>query len=217
MASAGFPQRGSQTRRKTDGVLGEIYSSDPIQHTLTVRWPTIPGVYASQECSEEQFDRNWELTGVHLAPPRPSIVAPILIAVVAVLFFAYVVITGGGGRYTPYDLSDQDNNVPNAILNSAQALDAKYGLTAAQFCAAGADNYLRSIARYRFSWDDKGMYENKFDSFEPTVVAPGVLTLTSHNAKLSNGFGKFSPIELFCNFDTQGNEVLNFSSRPEDD
>lgn len=217
MVSEVFPQRGSQTRRKVDGLLGEIYSSDPMHHTLTVRWPTIPGVYASQECTEDQFESKWELTGAHLVPPRPSVVAPILIAAAAVLVLVYVLITGGGGRYTPYDLTDQGNSDPPATLHSAQAMDAKYGLTAAQLCASGADDYLRSIARYRFAWDDNGMFENKFDSFESVVVAPGVLTLSSHKAKLADGFGKFSQIELFCNFDTQGKVVLNYSSRPEDD
>lgn len=215
MISATFPQRGSQTRRKTDGVLGEVYASNPAHNSVTVRWPTIPGAYAMRECTSEEFERNWELTGVHFDPPRPSILAPSIIAFVSFVFLIYVLTRGTGTRYRPYENSEEEPNDPPATLYSAQALDAKYGVAAAERCAAGADDYLRSIARFRFHWDDSGMFENKFDSFEPNVVSPGVLTLTSNKAKLSDGFGQFRSIELFCNYDTQGHVVLNYASRPE--
>jgi hypothetical protein len=215
MDSANFPVNGLQTLRKADGVLGEVYATDPERQIITVRWPTLPGVYANEECTPEQFARKWELTGVHLAPPYHSNSAPILIAVVSLIFLLFIWVKNGTTHYSPYEPSQPLTSQSQAMLNSAEALDAKYGMTAADRCAAGADDYIRSIARFRFSWDDNGMLENKFDNFEHSVVSPGVLTLTTRKAKLSNGFGVFSPIEIFCNYDTQSQEVLNYASRPE--
>ena len=117
--------------------------------------------------------------------------------------------------YNPYEPSRPLSAYTEAMIKNAEALDAKYGMTAAQRCAAGADDYIRSIASFRFNWDDNGMLENKFDNFEHSVVSPGVLTLTTNKAKLSNGFGVFSPIKIYCNYDTQSGEVLNYASRPE--
>lgn len=217
MDSENLPAKGLQTRRKADGVLGEVYAIDPDRHTITVRWPTIPGAYAMQACTPEQFAAKWELTGVHLAPPYHSNAAPIIIAIVSLIFLVYVLARNGGTPYSPYGPPQTLTTDSEATLKSAEALDAKYGLTAAQRCAAGADDYIRSFARYRFNWDETGPLENKFDNFEPSVVSPGVLTLTSHKARLSNGFGVFSPIEIFCNYDTQNRIVLNYAARPAED
>jgi hypothetical protein len=215
MDAANLPAIGLQTRRRKDGVLGEVYDTDPERQVITVRWPTIPGAYATQECTPEQFQKKWELTGVHLAPPYHSTAAPVIIAVVSLLFLVFIVVRNHRAPYNPYDTEAPVSAETTALLNNAQALDAKYGMAAAQRCAASADDYIRSIARFRFSWDDSGMFQNKFDGFEHSVVSPGVLTLTSRKVKLSNGFGVFNPIEVFCNYDTQSQEVLNYASRPE--
>jgi hypothetical protein len=214
MDSENLPAKGLQTRRKADGVLGEVYATDPDRNTITVRWPTIPGAYAMQAYTPDQFAAKWELTGVHLAPPYHSTSAPIIIAVVSVLFLIFIWVKNGGHNYSPYGPPQPLTTDSEATLNSAEALDAKYGLAAAQRCAAGADDYIRSIARYRFNWDETGPLENEFDGFDHSVVSPGVLTLTSHKARLSNGFGVFSPIEIFCNYDTQNHLVLDYAARP---
>jgi hypothetical protein len=216
MSSLAFPTRGLQARRKSDGVLGEVYASDPERRTITVRWPTIPGTWAMKRCTQEQFEHDWELTGAHLAQgPYHSNAAPIAIGVFSFVFLVYVLLHNSGARYTAYEFPRNPAEDSPATLNSAEALDAKYGIGAADHCAAGADDYIRSIASHRFQWDDTGMFQNKFDSFEPVVDSPGVLTLTSRKARLSNGFGVFSPIEIFCNYDTQTKLVLSYASRPE--
>ena len=215
MDAENLPARGQQTRRKTDGVLGEVWATDPERYLITVRWPTIPGAYAAEDCTPAQFQRKWELTGVHLASPRPSTAAPILIALASLLFLVFMVVKNHRAPYNPYEPAQPLTNDTPAMLDSAEALDAKYGMTAAQRCAAGADDYIRSIARFRFHWDDNGMLENRFDNFEHSVVSPGVLTLTSRKANLSNGFGAFNPIKIYCNYDTQSGEVLNYASQPE--
>ena len=101
------------------------------------------------------------------------------------------------------------------MLKDAQALDEKYGIEASLQCASGADDYLRSIAKYDYKWDETGFLETKFDHYRSKVVAPGVLTSTSSKAKLQNGFGAFQHIELLCNYDTQGKRVISYSFRSE--
>jgi hypothetical protein len=97
-----------------------------------------------------------------------------------------------------------------ATLNDAKALDAKYEIPANSSCGVEADDYLRSIAKYDFKWDDTGFLESKFDKYLVNVVSPGVLTTVSHKAKLQNGFGAYQHIELFCDYDTQAKKVLRF-------
>ena len=82
-------------------------------------------------------------------------------------------------------------------------------------CASGADDYLRSIAKYDFKWDDVGFLETKFDKFRKQVAAPGVLVLVSDKAKLQNGFGAYQHVELLCSYDTQSKKVLSYSINSE--
>ena len=97
-----------------------------------------------------------------------------------------------------------------AVLQSAKALDEKYEITANSHCNVEADDYLRSIAKYDFKWDDTGFLDSKFTKYLANVVAPGVLTVVSDKAKLQNGFGAFQHIELFCDYDTQSQRVVRF-------
>lgn len=98
-----------------------------------------------------------------------------------------------------------------AMLKDAQALDEKYGIEASLQCASGADDYLRSIAKYDYKWDDTGFLETKFDHYSSRVITPGVLTSISSKAKLQNGFGAFQHIELLCYYDTQSKKVIRYS------
>ena len=62
MTSAEFPVRGAQVRRKADGLLGEVYASDPNKDLLTVRWLGRQR-HNTLVCTSEQFFRDWDLTG----------------------------------------------------------------------------------------------------------------------------------------------------------
>jgi hypothetical protein len=57
MVVANFPRKGTQARRKADGMIGEVYASDPGKDILTVRWRTATG-FSTQVCSSEQFARD---------------------------------------------------------------------------------------------------------------------------------------------------------------
>lgn len=92
---------------------------------------------------------------------------------------------------------------PIPDMENAQFLSDKYGLAAAQHCADGADDYLRAVAKYDFSWDEVGMFDFKFDKTLAHVDKPGVLSLYSRKAKLQNGFGASKHVTLYCDYDTQ--------------
>lgn len=101
---------------------------------------------------------------------------------------------------------------PIAIdLKNAKALDAKYGIAAGIQCGSNADDYLRSVAKYQFRWDDLGTFDFKFDRFLKDVSAPGVLTEISNKVALQNGFGAYERIQLYCEYDTQSEKTLAYS------
>lgn len=211
MAPAGFPEAGSQVRRKSDGVLGEVYDTDPPAR-VSVRWATTPGAFAREDCSADQFARAWELTGARIPRPRDTHTALGLIAFTVLLFFVVVLVHDTTSAYTgsdPYKPLAVDSP---SVLDSAQALDSKYGMQAAETCATGADEYIRSITRHRFHWVQSDVLAPYFDRFSPNLSAPGVLTMMSGKARVSNGFGVFHPIEIYCNYDTQSSEVLSYTA-----
>lgn len=208
-----LPAVGAQARRKSDGVLGEVYATDPPHNLLSVRWPTVPGAYAHEDVTADQFARAWELTGWYLEPPHETKVAMALIAVLVLLLFVVVIVHDARlTAYVPYEAVHPVNAPSQSILDNAQALHERYGLQAAESCASGADEYIRSITEHRFHWNDADALEPRFDRFESKVAAPGVLTMISNKAAVSNGFGVFKPLTIYCNYDVSSNEVLAYAT-----
>lgn len=99
-------------------------------------------------------------------------------------------------------------------LRDAKYLDDKYDAKAVVACGSGADDYLRSIAKYSFDWDEdaKGFFGVKFGRYLSIVPSPGVLVMTSDRAKLQNGFGAWQHVHVFCRYDTQADKVLDFDT-----
>lgn len=105
------------------------------------------------------------------------------------------------------DDSSSSSSAPNESsdnMNEATALDKQYGTKAEATCGVEADDYLRSIAKHDFAWDDdaKGFFGVKFGSFRKQVDAPGVITYVSDKAKLQNGFGAWNHVTLLCHYNT---------------
>lgn len=125
-----------------------------------------------------------------------QIIGALAMIVTALLAFAFF--HSGSNDASPHaDVPTQAN------LEDAQYLSDKYGLAAAQHCSDSADNYLRTIAKYDFGWDETGTLDLKFDHTLAHVDNPGVLTVFSQKAKLQNGFGAYKHIVLYCDYDTQ--------------
>jgi hypothetical protein len=98
---------------------------------------------------------------------------------------------------------------PDQMMD-ADALDASYETAADVFCGSGANDYLRSVAKYEFKWDNVAIFDTKFDQYSKRVSAPGVLTLVTHKAMLQNGFGAYGRTTLMCDYDTQSKTVLRY-------
>ncbi len=95
---------------------------------------------------------------------------------------------------------------------ASQLLDSKYlsdryEIEARSRCEVGADDYLRSIAKYDFAWDSK---EPEFLEFYKEIAEPGVMRWVTRKAKLQNGFGSYKHIVLTCDYDTQSGKVIEY-------
>ena len=94
---------------------------------------------------------------------------------------------------------------------ASQLLDSKYlsdryEIEARSRCEVGADDYLRSIAKWDFAWDSG----DKFSSHFVQIQSSGVLVMISRKAKLQNGFGAYKHIVLTCDYDTQSGKVIEY-------
>ena len=101
--------------------------------------------------------------------------------------------------------SDSSPSQPSVGINDANALDKEYGTKAQVTCSDGADDYLRSIAKHDFAWDDdaKGFFGVKFPEIRKHIDTPGVVTYVTEKAKLQDGFGAWNHITLLCHYNTQ--------------
>ena len=207
-----LPVVGAQVKRKSDGTLGEVYAIDASHNLLSVCWPTVPGAFNRQKFTPDQFLRSCELTGVLVGPPHETYTALGLIAALVLVVVIVALVQGARTISTGYDPYHPGSQGPARIGHNAQALHERFGLAAASACAGEADEYIRSVTAHRFHWNDTDLLGNRFDRFAPTVSAPGVLTLISDKAAVSDGKGNYVPITVSCNYDADSNEVLSFSS-----
>lgn len=101
--------------------------------------------------------------------------------------------------------SEHHQTKPAVDLTSAKSLDDAYDLKARIKCDDGADDFLRTAAKYDFRWDKstEGMFGVKFGQFRAAVPSPGVLTMVSNNLEMQNGFGAYQRVEISCAYNTQ--------------
>jgi hypothetical protein len=207
MASANFPQKGAHVRRKADGMIGEVYASDPSKDVLTVRWRTATG-FLTQVCTSENFARDWELTGLILTTATSKSYSFKLLFIliggfIVLIFFIH---------QCDYNFVTGKTRAPAVShptveeLSDSKYLEARYGAEAESRCEDGADDYLRSIAKWDFAWDSG----DKFSSHFVQIQSSGVLVMISRKAKLQNGFGAYKHIALTCDYDTQAKKVVGY-------
>jgi hypothetical protein len=99
-------------------------------------------------------------------------------------------------------------------LNSAEALDAEYSMQAGVSCESGADDYVRSTAKYGFKWDKSNGFEHEFDNYLRKVKTSGILTLESDRLQLQNGFGGYQRMRIYCDYDALTGNVVSFEIEP---
>ena len=127
MDPIGFPHPGAQVKRKADGLLGEVYASDPSKDLLTVRWSARSG-HNTLVCTSEQFFRDWEATNrqkTNLTQPGKVLI----VVFTAIALFAFMKAcssdtsmpsnpaTSGVGSFT-YPPSVLSHNISTADGNS---------------------------------------------------------------------------------------------------
>lgn len=130
------------------------------------------------------------------------------------LLMAIVAITSPKKAPTNQQMSKDEEQEQYLLKNADNpfALDKKFSAAAQSACSSGADSYLRDIANYDFAWDSEAdRWGIKFDKFSNTSAGPGLLTLMSTMAKLSNQFGAFNHIPLYCLYDARKDAVVGYS------
>ncbi len=215
MVSANFPRKGTHVRRKADGMIGEVYASDPSKDVLTVRWRTATG-FLTQVCTSEHFARDWEITS--MATPEKldafsknlvAMAKALLMVVIGLLGMAFFWPKSCGSESTKQATTEPQKPTEDQLLDS-KYLDGKYEYAAESRCGDGVDDYLRSIARYDFAWDKLGFMEPKFSEYHTQILTPGVMVWVSRKAKLQNGFGAYKRIIVTCDYDTQADKVIKY-------
>lgn len=98
--------------------------------------------------------------------------------------------------------------------NDPKALSERYQLDGDAACARGADDYLRGLTKYDFDWDEqaKGLLGLKFTEFSTRSMGLGMLTLASNRAKLSNQFGAYEHIDLYCLYNVATGDVVRYET-----
>lgn len=207
MSSPKYPPKGAQARRKADGLVGRVYVSSPAKDLVAVRWSAEDdsGTFLF---SAEQFAGEWKLTGSIASHWKRRAGAITLLAIFGICFY------GGlraceANQAVPGPSTSPQQDSP-AALEDPRALHDKYAAIAASECSRGADEYVRSVARYEFKWEDAGNSGEKFNEFLTVYVAPGVTTSESDKLLLQDGSGAFKRVELFCSYDTQKEKVLRY-------
>jgi hypothetical protein len=162
--------------------------------------PVAPG--ASQAPASIPYSRPHIKTNP--GTPAQKITALVFLALIIVVVLGTLAVAGAFSSPKP-------EPVPSSVsLTDGGALDQRYDIEANRACSDGADDYLRSISRYEFKWEDVGFLGHKFDQYLTTVQLPGVLTMKSDRALRQNGFGAFRRVTIWCNYDTQSGQVLNY-------
>lgn len=86
MTSENYPQKGAQAKRRADGLIGEVYASDPRKDILTVRWSARSG-FNTFVCNSAQFAQDWELTGKSALNPKGRAGAIVFLAIFGFCFY----------------------------------------------------------------------------------------------------------------------------------
>lgn len=208
-----YPPKGTQAKRKADGLPGRVYVSSPTADLVAVRWSAEDdsGTFLF---NAEQFAHEWEWQGA--GGPHWKLRAGAIALVVICGIGLY-----GGLRArrsslvtsaSPADPASQaDTPAPSAApQEDPKAIRDKYGALAAAACSKGADDYLKSAAKFGFQWDATSRPDEKFNEFETFSVAPGITTSSSDKLLLQDRAGALKRVDLLCSYDTKANKVLRY-------
>jgi hypothetical protein len=207
MVSPKYPPKGAPAKRRADGLIGEVYVSSPTKDLVAVRW-SADDESGTFLYSAEHFARDWELTPTSTSNWKGRAAATALLVIFGTCLYGGLRACESNPASPGPSTSPQHDSA--AALADPKALLDKYGAIAAAECSRGADEFVRSVARHGFKWEDVGMFDEKFDEYLTVYVAPGVTTSISDKLFLQDGFGSFKREKLFCTYDTQKKQVLQY-------
>ncbi|MFZ1086636.1 MAG: hypothetical protein WAN35_16855 [Terracidiphilus sp.] len=89
MTVTNFPDKGRQAKRKSDGLIGQVFNSKPKLNLITIRWRKGPG-FEAVVCTSEQFFHDWELIEKKAPVPRGYLAIFILPVIFGILFYFWI-------------------------------------------------------------------------------------------------------------------------------
>jgi hypothetical protein len=212
MSSRKYPAKGAQAKRKTDGLVGQVYVSSPTTDLVAVRWRKEDET-GTLLYDIEQFSREWELmktSGAKWKVPAGAIaiVAVCVIGLCGIGFYfglrAWESTRASRVAAAARQQTGPDGRTPDDNDGAAAAKSC------AKSCARGADEYLRTVAGDRFRWLYGATPDGKFDEKVAAHVAPGVTTSVSDKLLIEDSNGVFKRVELVCSYDSGENKVLRY-------
>jgi hypothetical protein len=91
-----------------------------------------------------------------------------------------------------------------------KSLDEDYHSEAEASCEVGADEFVRSKAKFDFKWAI-GPDEEKFQSYLKIARNQGVLTLiATKKLELQNAYGAYERVTIQCDYDTRLKKIIGF-------
>ena len=207
MRSRGYPPKGAEAKRKTDGLAGKVFVSSPRRDLVAVRW-TGEGGTGTLLYNAEQFARDWKLKGTSGAKWGMQAGAIVLVALVGIGLYGAAKEWESFAASRGQAATRQQGSAGRAA--NGRTLHDNDGALAAKACSRGADTYVRSIAGKGFLWVGTGLPDEKFNGEVAVRVAPGITTSVSDKLLLEDRTGAFKRVELVCSYNSEENEVLKY-------
>jgi len=208
LASPSCPRKGAKTRRKADGLTGEVYVSSPKTDLVAVRWFTDDDT-GTFLFNLEQFANEWELTNASHPRGRWRVEAATFLLILGTCLYFGIRTLKSGHFHSPAPTSPRLGS--SAESDDPQAVQKQYGAVAASACSMGADDFVNSVSRYGFKWEDIATPGEKFDENLTFYTAPGITTSISDKLYIQDSSGSFKRVQLSCSYDTRNNKVLRYA------
>lgn len=203
MSSRKYPAKGAQAKRKSDGLMGQVYVSSPATGLVAVHWRKKDET-GTLLYDIEQFSREWELMSTSGARWKVRAGAIAIVALCGIGFYvglrAWESLRASSVAAAARQKSGLNGKTP----------DENDGAAAAKSCSMGADEYLRSVAGDRSKWLYGATWDGKFNEEVTAHVAPGITTSVSDKLLIEDSNGVFRRVELVCSYDSGDNKVLRY-------
>jgi hypothetical protein len=210
MRSRRYPPKGARALRKADGLTGTVFVSSPKTDLVAVRWKRKDGT-GTLLYDAERFASEWEVTRAGGAQWRMRAGAIALGAMAGIGIYCAarewksIVASRAQAATKQQESAGVDGKNPHGGDEHGGN-----GVLAARACGAGADTFVRSIAKNGFLWVDAATPDERFNEEIAAHVAPGITTSVSDKLLIKDGAGAYRRVVLDCNYNSEANAVLKY-------